>query len=363
MKIIDRYLIINFINPFVYCLFLFLFLYVVLDLFGHVDEILKAKTSLGTLFQYYLSFVPIIFVQTTPIAALLATSYSIGNLKKNSELTAMRASGISVWRIVAPFVVCGFAASILTLVINDRFVPQATMVSKKIKEERIELKTPQEKKGVMNDVTLYGDNNRMFYVRTFDTQKNILKDMIILRHDSRNVIRERVSVQEARWIDSEWHFFNATFYQLGTRGQVLGDPVYHPQMIYKMNEEPKNFSTLHKNPDLMSFSELLDYIHRLRVSGYHPTREVIALHQKVALPFITFVAVILGIPAVLRTSNRGGGVWMGIVISIAVGLFVYVVMAICLSLGRAQFLPSWLAAWLTNIMALGAGGYFLAKSQ
>ena len=362
MKIIDRYLTIQFLNPFVYCLFLFLFLYIVLDLFGHLDEILKARTSFGTLFQYYLSFVPIIFVQTTPLAALLATAYSIGNLKKNSEITALRASGLSVLRIVAPFLVSGFAVSLRILVINDQVVPQATLVSREIKESRIELKSPLESQGILKNVTLYGGGNRMFYIKTFDTHKALLRGIIILVHDARNVVREKILAKSGRWLNDEWVFYDTVTYRLGTKGQVLGDPYRQDQTILAIPESPEDFTKSHRDPDLMSFRELYNYIGKLRSGGYRPTRELIALHSKIALPFITFVAVLIGIPAVLRTSNRGGGTWIGICISISMGLMVYVIMAISLALGRAHVLPPVFSAWLTNVLFSVLGGFFLTRS-
>ena len=85
MKILDRYITKKFIFPLVYYLFLFIFLYVIMDIFGHLDEILRNKVPLNILLQYYISFTPLIFVQTVPIATLLATVYMLSALNKSNE--------------------------------------------------------------------------------------------------------------------------------------------------------------------------------------------------------------------------------------------------------------------------------------
>ncbi|MBI2870598.1 MAG: LptF/LptG family permease [Candidatus Omnitrophica bacterium] len=362
MKIVDRYLTVHFLNPFVYCLLLFLFLYIVIDLFGNLDEILKANTAIRTLLQYYLSFVPIIFVQTTPLAALIATSYSLGNLNKNNEITALRASGLSVLRIVSPYLLSGLLVSAMIMLINDSVVPQATLVSQKIKEERIELKTSQETQGILKDVTLYGHGNRMYYIQSFDTKKALFKNITMLVHDDRHVIREKVVAKSGRYLEGEWTFYDSISYSLGTKGQILGEPLFQAQKTIPIPETPEEFGQARKNLDSMSFRELLSYIRILESGGYRPNRELIALHSKIAIPFITFVAVLLGIPAVLSTSNRGSGTWVGIVISISMGLLVYGLLAVCLALGRAHLLPPAVASWFTNALFIGIGGTMLAKT-
>ena len=92
MKLIERYILKYFLPSFLWCLTIFLSLYIILDMFGYMDEIIRERVPLGTLIYYYLAFAPFIFVQTAPIAVLLATIYNLSNLNKNNEITAMKAA-------------------------------------------------------------------------------------------------------------------------------------------------------------------------------------------------------------------------------------------------------------------------------
>lgn len=103
MKIIDRYISREFLFPFVNCMVLFVSLYVIIDLVSRLEDILKNHVDISVLLQYYLAFLPIIFVRTAPIAVLLSTLYVLGNFSKYNEITALKASGQNVWRIALPF--------------------------------------------------------------------------------------------------------------------------------------------------------------------------------------------------------------------------------------------------------------------
>ena len=102
MKILDRYLLKNFLIPLSYCLFVFCLLYVVIDVFGHLDEILRNNVPFVVLVKYYLSLLPLVFVQTVPVATLLAVVYMIGTMNRSNELTALKASGINISSFLLP---------------------------------------------------------------------------------------------------------------------------------------------------------------------------------------------------------------------------------------------------------------------
>ena len=124
MRIIDRYIIKSLIPPLVGCLATFVFLYIIIDLFGHLDEILKNKVAFLTLFDYYLSSVPIIFIQTAPIATLLSSIYVLGTLNNHNEVTALKAGGMSIKQVLRPFIILGLMMRIAIFLVNEKIVPQ-----------------------------------------------------------------------------------------------------------------------------------------------------------------------------------------------------------------------------------------------
>ena len=91
MKIIDRYITREFLLPFFFCLVVFTTLYIVIDLFSRLEDITQRHIEISILLQYYLAFLPIIFVRTAPVAVLLSTLYVLGDLTKYNEITAFKA--------------------------------------------------------------------------------------------------------------------------------------------------------------------------------------------------------------------------------------------------------------------------------
>ena len=125
MLILDRYILKSVLNIFVVCLLTFLFLYVIIDLFANLADILQQKIPLQILVQYYVSYLPIIFVQVAPIACLLSTLYTFGKMNRDNEIIAMRAAGLSILQITKTVILLGFLISIFIFWTSDKIVPQA----------------------------------------------------------------------------------------------------------------------------------------------------------------------------------------------------------------------------------------------
>ncbi len=331
-----------------------------LDLFGHIDEILREKVGLGVLARYYLSFVPLIFVLTAPIAMLLATLFVLSGMNRHNEITAMKACGASLLRITTPFLILGLIMSVLSFLVNDRLVPKGTLISMTIKETEIEKKSLPKKEKVLSDVTFYGTRNRLFYIKSYDVGDNLLNDIIILEHDKRNVVRSRIVADHARWEQDRWRFYNVAIYRQNGNGEVLGEPLIYKEKLIDIDERPEDFQRRQREPIFMSFRELRNYIVKFEEISPDALRGLaVDLHQKVAFPFANLVIILIGIPFAL-TKRIGGGILRGIGVSIAVSFLYYCLMFISCSLGKAGFLPPVVSAWMANLI-FGATGIFLIR--
>jgi len=358
MRILDRYITRQFIPPFICCILSFIFLYIILDLFGHIDEILRERVGLAILARYYLSFVPLIFVQTSPIAILLATLYILSTLNRNNEITAMRACGASLFRIISPFLIIGIMVSVFTFLINDKVVPQSSLISATIKEEKIEKKVLSKGEKKLSDVTFYGTKNRLFYIKSYDPATTALEDIIILVHDKKNIIRQKIIAEKARWEESGWRLTNAIIYRLNRRGEVIGDPEHYEEKIIEIDESPEDLHTRQQEPMFMSYRKLENYILKFRgISPQILRRLSVELYSKVSLPFVNLVIILIGIPLALMTKMRGG-ILRGIGVSIAIGFIYYCFMAVSCALGKAGVFPPFISAWLANII-FGTAGIIL----
>jgi hypothetical protein len=125
MKIIDRYLLRTFLVPFFYCLTAFMMMYVIFDLFDNLNDFVEGQTPLLLVVKYYLILFPSVLIRIVPISLLLAVLYSLSTLTKNNELTAMRASGISILRLMVPFLAVGFLFTVVVGIVHETVSPRA----------------------------------------------------------------------------------------------------------------------------------------------------------------------------------------------------------------------------------------------
>ena len=154
MKIIDRYILREFLFPLMYCLFAFFILYIVADLFQNLDDFIEMRMSLVNVLLYYFFFLPNVLVLTVPFAVMLGLLYELGNLGRHNELTAMRASGVKLVRIVMPLVVSAFLLSLCILAVSEFILPISNYQSEKIRS-MTEEKSIHLKEIIIKDVAFY----------------------------------------------------------------------------------------------------------------------------------------------------------------------------------------------------------------
>ena len=361
MRILDKYTIKNFLPPVLYCLATFIVMYVIIDLFGHLDEILRNKVGFLLLAKYYYLLIPIIFVQIAPITLLLAVAYAFGNMNRHNEITAMRSCGISIIKIIKPFLLVGISASLGVMLINEMVVPRALLVTTKIKQNYIDgLKGKPKKNTLIADVTIYGQENKLFYVKEFDVFRRKLNEVIILEHDLSNNITSKITAKTGRWENKKWVFYDCIVYKLTENGRLIGMPAAYPRKIMNFKETPKDFYEGRFQADIMNYLQLYEYIKKFsKIDKKITQRLSVNLYHKTAFPFISFVVILLGVGFGLN-NRRGGALW-GIGVSIAISFVYYGIMAIFLALGKGGWLMPLASAWGANILFLGLGIILLAR--
>ncbi|MFH1868979.1 MAG: LptF/LptG family permease [Candidatus Omnitrophota bacterium] len=349
MKILDRYLTKNFIFPLFYCLILFCLLYIIIDIFGHLDEILRNKVPISILYQYYASFIPLIFVQTTPVASLLAVTYMLTALNKNNELVAARACGISIGRLLLPVFAIAITLGILTFLVNERVVSESIITSERIKTDYIE-KSPENRKAQtsISNLTVYGEKNQMVYAKEFSLTDNKLRDIIILEHDDQKRMRKKIIASEGIWIGKKWLFIDCIIYSFDESGKPLGKPDLFDKKYISFPVTPEKLLKYEAQTSYMDYKELKNYIDRISGGNTKTINSLKTdLYFKTAIPFICPIIMLLGIPFALTTKR--GHAMAGIGTSVVVGLLYYSSIYFSLALGKGGILPPLAAAHFSNI--------------
>lgn len=353
MRILDRYILKSVLSIFLSCIFIFLFLYVIIDILSHLEDILKQQVNLSVLIQYYLSYLPIMFVQVAPFACLLSTLYTFGKLNHNNEIIAMRSSGLSIFQITKTVIIFGLLVSLFILWAGDRIVPQSLAITQKIKAQMEEGKKNEKKPEAIDNLTMYGLKNRLFFINKFYLATNTMEGIIILEHDEHQNITKKIVANKGIYKDNLWRFYRCITYNFDQNGQILQEPEYFEEEIMVIPETPQDFINQRQRPDFMTIAQLDDYIWKLSRSGASTVIRNLKLdiYQRFTSPFTSMVIILLGIPFSLMMRKRATGL-SSIGFSIIVGFLYYILDAISIALGRGGILTPILAASLSHIVVL-----------
>ncbi|MBU0677070.1 MAG: LptF/LptG family permease [Verrucomicrobia bacterium] len=362
MKIIDKYVIGALLLPLVYLLMSFCLLFIVFDLFDNLPDLIQAGTPPAQVVRLYLNILPSNFIYIAPISLLLATLYSLSQLTRHNELTAMRASGLSLYRLMVPYMAIGLTASVLVAAVNETIGPESAYWA----QQFIRSQRHKGEKNVhiaQNLAYKHPDGRRVWMIREFETRTFEMKQVEVIqqREDASDEVKYQAA--EGKWLDGRWWFSDVTVQKLDPDGYPMGPPRYEFRLeMSDFSERPEDFLNEIREPRFLSSRALLKFIdshHHL--SDASLARYRVDYHYRLALPWTCLVVTLLGIPFGSQTGRKGA--LLGALLSISWFFGLYFMINVCLVLGKKQILAPWLAAWFPNLAFLGVGIYMIRRMR
>ena len=352
MRTLDRYTLRAYLAPLFWCFGVFIGLYLVLDLLGHLDEILRNRVPLEILLTYYSLMVPLVFVQVAPFACLMATLYTLSHFNRHLEIMAMRAAGIGPWTIVRPLVWMGIFLSIAVLLVNETAVPRATLTAHQLKQGRLERapdpKKPHKVLKTIEHLAAYGKGHTLLYAKEFDPVARTMAQVVILQHGEDLGLIRKITAKEAAWTGSSWRFLDGTILHFTAEGRTVGRVVPFQAKIIQAGDRPEILEKSESQASFMNARDLADYIRRLRAAGGGTIRKLrVDLYAKPAAALACLVLTLIGIPFAIQPV-RGGAV-LGLSLGLGIGLAFYGANAFCIALGKGGWLPPLIAAWAAPV--------------
>ena len=330
MRILDRYAVRQLVPVWIWCLTVFVFLSCLIDLFEHLDEILRYHIPGATVLQYYLNFVPFVFVKASPLALLLATAFVATRLTRHQELLAMNASGTSLLRASVPFVFVGWLATLGVFFINDAIVPRTTAAYERIRQEFF--KGPHGTETVRN-VALLDNMNRLYHARELDLKAKELHDLTVLEHDWNNRPTKSLYASRAVWTRHGWLLLYGTIYRIGPGGTVQGEPQRFVERLIAYPVTPASFAEPEARPDTMRFHQLRLLMKRMAQSGLTNLRKYrVELLAKVSLPLMNLIICFIGFTGSTQPQLRGN--LKGLGTSLGWGMLYYLAVATGQGIGK-----------------------------
>jgi len=372
--ILDEYVMGSFLRNFALVLVSLVTLFIIFTFFELIGDILRYRTPLVVIGDYLLNLVPFILNEVLPICSLVAVLITFGALNRNSELTAMKATGISLYRIVAPMLVVATLLSGLLFVFDETYLPAANRrqeaLLSEIKGKPAQTFLRPDRKWMSGQTaspsagqaTANNEPTRIFYYQFFDSGRNDFANLTVFEFQPGTFnLTRRIFAQSARWDDN----INGWVFENGWQRTFQGESTatYEPFAIStfpEIHEQPSYFKKEDRQSEQMSYSELATYINDLKQSGFDTIRLRVQLNRKMAYPLMTLVLALLAIPFSLFAGKRGGIAGVGTAIGVAICY--WVIAGIFENLGDVNSLPAILAAWSPDLLFAIAGTYLLLRT-
>jgi lipopolysaccharide export system permease protein len=354
LNIITKYIIREFLKIFFLCLATCMGLFFVIDLSVHYLDNFSEYNPPVLLTVLFCSYkIPQIFYWMCPMAILLAIFLSLALFSRNNEIIAMKAGGISVYKIITPLVVMSGCLVLISFVNQELIMPYTSQRAEYT--ENIRIKQKKGKRLLKQDRFWYRSDDTICSIDLFEYNSNTLKGITLYFFDKQFNLVKRIDAGLGKWVENRWKFYNLVIRSFNPGGSM--DIEISDEKIIPLRETPDDFKTARREPEEMSYAELRDYIAKIERAGYKIPEYAPYLYAKISFPFICLIMPFLAIPLALRV-GRGGGIAWGVGLSVIIGFTHFVFFNFSLSLGRAELLPPLLSAWAANII-FGAIGIFL----
>jgi LPS export ABC transporter permease LptG/LPS export ABC transporter permease LptF len=363
-RLLDAYVVREFFGMFVLVLASFVMLMLVFTFFELVGDIIRNHIALTTVGDYLLNLAPSMIYTITPLAVLIAVLVTFGVFNRNSEIVAMKATGISLYRLVVPVVSISAILALALFIFDDYYLPTANRRQESLRST-IKGRPPQtflhpEEKWMFGQSS-QGEPAHIFYYQFFDRDNDAFANLSVFEFNpSTFALTRRISASRVVWDErtESWQFINGWVRNIdGNNSEYLD---FKNTSFSEINEDPSYFKKENLQSQEMNFQQLGAYIRDLRQSGFDTMRLRVALWHKLAYPLIAIIMAMLAIPFALSMGRRGS--LTGIAVAISVALAYWVVDGLFGAMGNVNYLPAALAAWSPDVLFGLTGGYLLLRT-
>lgn len=354
---LHKYWIKQFSKFFLIIQMIILVLFVFIDYLSRLDKFLKSDITLVGALGYVMLKVPFMFVQLTPASILLASITVFGLMNRNNELLAIRSSGISVYFLVKPAVLAGFILAGLMFLLGETLIPVSMAKANFI---RANVLKKQNILTAQKDIWIKS-GNKLIHINFYDPIRQSVEGVTISEMGDGFSLESRIDAERGTYVDEKWVFENI-IEQTHTKNDLDYDVQLVPKKAMTLAFKPGDLGAVARKSEEMSFSQLRQFVKKVKAEGYDATTYRVDLNAKIAFPFICLIMVLTGAATGMR-----GFVKENIPVAIAIGVviaFLYWIMyGFCLSLGYGSVLPPIVSAWAANLFFLCFGTLYLIHTE
>jgi LPS export ABC transporter permease LptG len=363
--VIDTYVLSSFLFYFAVLLGSFVLLAHIFIFFELLSDIFTRGIPMVRVFTYHFFLTPKLIYDSTPMSVLVAVLVTFGILSKNNEVTAMKACGVSLYRLSVPIIIASMLISGALFAFDHYYIPHANRIQdailNEIKGRPVQTYLRPDRKWIFGAVN--PQSAILYYYKYFDSGQNLMVGINVYELDPVSFrLKRHISAESARWEASvrAWVFQNGWVRDFnGVR--VTNFQQYQATTFPELTEPPSYFLKEVKQEKQLNFVELDHYIRELQQSGFDTVRLQVQFHKKFSVPLFALIMALLSIPFAFLTGSRGAMAGVGVSFGIAIAY--WALGRLFEEIGNINQLPPVMAAWSPDVVFALAGMYLFSRMR
>ncbi len=358
-NILDRYIGRKFLAVFLLIFLALLFISALVSFFEGIDNVYEHDKSFVMLLRNIWYRTPEFVFYILPVAVLTTTLLALGLLAKFNEITAMKACGVSLYRIILPLIILGTLFSLVSFYNQERVLPFANKKAEEIWNQIND--RPAQSYNYLDRRWILGrSRDRVYHYTYFDPVPGLFSKLFIYDIEPASWTLKRILYADRGRLTQETLGLQ-NLWDRELSGPEVRSFRKADALDLKVAERPDYFIKEWKAPNMMDHSELRSYIAEIEEGGFETTRFRVDLNFKLSFPLVCLIMILLGIPFAFSMGRRG--TLVGIGLSIAIAMVYWGAIAVFRSLGYVRILTPFLAAWAPNLIFGLLGIYLLFKMR
>ncbi len=350
LSMIDRYIVVTFLKVFLFIGLTIYVISIIVELKSLIDSVVERDLPFTIILDYFKFYTPGLMRYIIPIASMMAAVITVALFSRFSETIAIKASGISAYRMILPIIIVSFLFSALFYLVQDYILPYTNQKALMLRD------TIEGRKGIsygmLHGRWLAGKGKRFFNYKNYESSPPTLTGVSVYEiSESDFSLKKRIEAERCYWNGKSWEFENG--WQRSFDDEISYEKFQLMAFLFDEGADyfearEKTFFGASRIPEQMSYFELRDYINTLRTAGYDTTSLRVGMHEKLSFPLTSLIMVLVSIPFAFLIGKKGS--LYGVGISLLIIIVYWALFAISNALGHEGILPPFLSAWAPNII-------------
>ncbi len=356
MRLLDRYVIRNFLQVYLYCIAGFISIWLIFDVSDNISTFIDQHVPLSLVARYYGTQIPQVFIILLPVSLLLSLLFALGRMSRANEIVSMLTAGVSLPRVLLPLIGMGLLTVAASMALNYSLAPHAELARKALLSEA------QSRPGryVQGQIFRNRTDLRTWFIQNFLQRTNTFNNVQVLQQDANdNIVTNYIAARAFfRPETKTWELENAKVVHYDHSGNIVEEHIYPSLKIEHWSETPFRLGSANERAEFLSLPELREYL-RFNADFPHTLLAPFRTHlqYRLALPWTCLVVVCIAAPLGIGYSRRGvlSSVAAAVILVFSMNFLVHLFLA----LGEGDRVPAWIAAWTPNIVFAAIGLYLL----